>query len=207
MLLLRCFVFLCRRRRGMRLEFTVVRRRKTHGCGSCVYILNFFRSKKAIDHQRDEPHHISEQSGVRQSSQPAVRYDDTGNSTAESACGSVSRRACFVVESVGRLRVFQAVMIAPALCTPMVSCMSTPSTSTSPYPFFFLTIFFPAPHDCAQNMFKKVDALNWLTAQEPSGRWGLLRDVMEDKKQTKVCYNTFICPVGPNDFHLFFCTK
>lgn len=32
----------------------------------------------------------------------------------------------------------------------------------------------------------KVKALNWLTAEEPSGRWGLLRDVMEDKDTTKV---------------------
>ncbi|CAM9111170.1 unnamed protein product [Pylaiella littoralis] len=32
-----------------------------------------------------------------------------------------------------------------------------------------------------------VKALNWLTAEEPSGRWGLLRDVMENKDTTKVC--------------------
>lgn len=36
---------------------------------------------------------------------------------------------------------------------------------------------------------EQVAALNWLTAQEPSGRWGLLRDVMEDKKITKVCFD------------------
>ncbi|CAM9666820.1 unnamed protein product [Scytosiphon promiscuus] len=40
---------------------------------------------------------------------------------------------------------------------------------------------------CRQWNAHGVQALNWLTAEEPSGRWGLLRDVMEDTKTTKVC--------------------
>lgn len=34
-----------------------------------------------------------------------------------------------------------------------------------------------------------VDALNRCTAEEPSRRWGLLRDVMENPKSAKVCMN------------------
>lgn len=34
-----------------------------------------------------------------------------------------------------------------------------------------------------------VAALNRCTAEEPSGRWGLLRDVMENPKSAKVCMN------------------
>lgn len=45
---------------------------------------------------------------------------------------------------------------------------------------------------------RQVEALNWLTAQEPSGRWGLLRDMMEDKKKTKVCHiRNVSLPSGP----------
>lgn len=32
-----------------------------------------------------------------------------------------------------------------------------------------------------------VDALNRYTVEEPSGRWGLLRDIMENQNSTKVC--------------------
>lgn len=44
----------------------------------------------------------------------------------------------------------------------------------------------PPPLAPRRETTRKVDALCWLTATEPSGRWGLLRDVMENQKTTKV---------------------
>lgn len=74
----------------------------------------------------------------------------------------------------------------PACVLPHFSPTNLSQPSSPDYPPLCRFPVFPLPVHHPKRMKIKVKALNRWTAEEPSGRWGLLRDVMEDKDTTKV---------------------